>query len=100
MGCLTSLVAPIVALVVYPKANWLFAVPLVGIALLVLAFRMKADPAATEVADWAERLLEGNSRGWDVDDYEHLHPNNQPLKDLWLRTMALGAPPEEWAKVG
>ena len=60
---------------------------------------MRKDLAPTEVADWAERLLDGNYHGWDVDDYEHLYPKGQQLKELWRKTMSVGGPPEEWTRL-
>ena len=95
-GCLISLLAPIFAIVLYPKANWLFALPLAGIGLLVFAILTRQGPTPLEVADRAERLLDGNAQGWDVDDYEHMNPKDPKLKDLWLRTMTVGGLPEQW----
>jgi len=56
----------------------------------------RKQPTPTEVADRADHLLEGSCGRWDVDDYEHLHPKGEQLKDLWLRTMSIGGLPEEW----
>jgi hypothetical protein len=44
-------------------------------------------------------LLNGTYCGWDVDDYEHLHPKREQLKDLWKRTMWIGGMPEEWTRL-
>jgi hypothetical protein len=98
-GCLTSVLAPIIAIVLYPRANWLFAFPFLGIALIVFGIITRKQPTPTEVADRAEHLLDGSygTYGqWAVDDYEHLHPKSEPLKDLWRRTMSIGGLPEEW----
>lgn len=81
-GCLISMIAPIIAVVVYPKANWLFAFLLLGIAFVVVGIVTREQPTPTEVADGAERVLNGSAVGWDVDDYEHLNPKDPQLKDL------------------
>jgi hypothetical protein len=97
LGCLISVVAPIVGLVVYPTANWLFWFVLVGIPIVVVDLMTSKDPLPQEVAEFAERLLNGNFSGWDVDNYEHLKLRDPRLKDLWLSTMSIGGLPEEWA---
>jgi hypothetical protein len=99
LGCLVSIVAPLIGIALYPRANWLFAFVLVGIAAVLLKGLTKKDPTPQELADHAERLLSGNSRKWDVDDYEHLNPKEPSLNDLWSRTMAVGGLPEEWARL-
>jgi hypothetical protein len=98
-GCLASVLAPITAIIVYPRANWLFAFPLLGIALIVFGIVTHKQPTPSEVADRAEHLLNGTYCGWDVDDYEHLHPKREQLKDLWKRTMWIGGMPEEWTRL-
>jgi hypothetical protein len=98
-GCLVSLLAPIVALVLYPAAKWLFAFALVGIVIVVFQILTAKDPLPSDIADSAERILTGTCAGWDVDDYEHLNPSNPVLKDLWLRTMSVGGLPEEWVRL-
>ena len=35
-GCLISVLAPIIGLLLYPSAKWLFALGLVGVALVLL----------------------------------------------------------------
>ena len=95
-GCLVSVLAPVVAIIVYPRANWLFAIPLLGILLLFIGVLTDKGPTAAEVADRAERILNGNFQGWDVDDYEGLYPESEPLKDLWRRTMSIGGLREKW----
>jgi hypothetical protein len=99
VGCLVSLIAPIIAIVLYPRANWLFGFLLLGLALLVIGEVTRKQPRPTEVADRAERLLDGNCHGWDVDVYEHLNPKNPQLEDLWRQTMGIGGLPEEWGKL-
>jgi hypothetical protein len=100
-GCLTSLLAPILGVILYPKANWLFAFLLLGIVIVVVEVITRKQPTPTEVADRAEHLLDGSDGGygsWAVDDYEHLNPKSEPLKDLWRRTMSIGGLPEEWTR--
>jgi hypothetical protein len=99
LGCLVSVIAPIIAVVIYPRANWLFAFLLLGIALIVVGIVTRKQPTSTEVAERAERLLDGSCGGWAVDDYEHLNPKNEQLKDLWRRTMSIGGLPEEWTRL-
>jgi hypothetical protein len=96
-GFLVSVIAPIIAIVIYPRANWLFAYLLLGIVLVVVAVVIRKQPTPTEVADRAERLLNGTCGPWDVDDYEHLNPKGEQLKELWRRTMRIGGLPEKWA---
>lgn len=98
-GCLVSVIAPIAAVVVYPRAKWLFAFLLLGIVLVFLGAVTRKQPTPTEVADRAERLLDGDYAGWDVDDYEHLNPRSKQLKDLWRKTMSIGGLPEEWTRL-
>jgi len=91
---------PVLAIVLYPKAKWLFAFVLIGIALLVFNILTTKDTTPQELADHAERLLSGTGGAWDVDDYEHLNPKDPALKDLWRSTMAVGGLPEEWVRLG
>ncbi len=83
LGCLLSVLGPLIALVLYPSAKWLFAFALIGVAVLVLNHLLAPDPTPNDVAGRAERLLNGTSAGWDVDDYEHLNPHERRLNDLW-----------------
>jgi hypothetical protein len=98
LGCLTSLVAPLLAILLYPQANWLFAFVLLGIGILVLNARLSKDPTPQAFADEIERLLTGHCRGWDVDDFEHRKIRDPQLKELWRRSMQAGRhpAPEEW----
>ncbi len=98
-GCLVSVLAPIVGLVLYPRANWLFAFVFVGIALILVNIITAKPPTPREVADRAERLLNGVYGGYDVDDYEHLNPKDSQLRELWERSMAVGGLPEEWVRL-
>jgi hypothetical protein len=98
-SCLISILAPIIALILYPRANWLFALMVVGVAVFIVAHLTSKDPAPQQVANVAEGLLDGWHHGWDVDDYEHLNPGNRALRDLWQRTMQIGGMPEDWVNL-
>jgi hypothetical protein len=88
-----------VAIVLYPKANWLFAFVLIGIALVVFQVATSKGPSPQEIASQAERLLSGTGARWDVDDYEHLNPKDSALNDLWRTTMTIGGLPETWTRL-
>jgi hypothetical protein len=96
LGCLISIVGPVIALVLYPAANWLFWLAVIGIAMLVIDFVRSKDCSPHEVGEFAERLLNGNASGLDVDDYEHMNPKDPTLRDLWQSTITIGGLPEEW----
>ena len=105
-GCLVSLSGPLVGLVLYPRATWLFAFALVGILLvvgiLVVGILTRKEPTAHEIASRAESLLNGSygSHGeWDVEAYESLCPKDTRLNQLWHGTMAVGGPPEGWVRL-
>lgn len=98
-GCIVAIAAPVAGFALYPKANWLFVFVLLGIAMVALVMLTRKDPTPQEVAERAERLLNGTSAGWDVDDYEHLRPKEPRLRELWHRTMAVGGLPEEWVRL-
>ena len=98
LGCLVSVLAPVLAIIVYPRAKWLFALIFLGIAILWLDRRLAKDPTPTALADQIERLLVGNYTGWDVDDFEMQPIKNPILKDLHRRCMIIGLP-EEWPRL-
>jgi hypothetical protein len=99
VGCLISVLGTLAALLLYPKAAWLFALAIVGIALAVISRMVAREATPFEVAERAERLLNGLSAGWDVDDYEHLNPHEPRLRELWNRTIEIGGLPEEWLRL-
>ncbi len=99
LGCLVAVLAPLAAIILYPKAKWLFAFVLVGIALLAITVLTAKAPTPQEVAEHAERLLNGTAGEWGVDDYEHLNPKNPNTRELWHRTMVVGGSPEEWVRL-
>jgi hypothetical protein len=97
VGCVVAVLAPLLAILFYPRANWLFGFVLVGIAILALSgLFAKDNPAPQALADEIERLLTGNCGGWDVDDFEHHHIRDPQLRELWSRSMKVGGLPEEW----
>jgi hypothetical protein len=98
-GCLVSVVAPIVGAVLYPRANWLFLLVLLGIAIVLFDILTHKDPTPQEVAERAEALLQGTYGKYDVDNYEHLNPKDPSLMDLWRRTLELGGLPEKWVRL-
>jgi len=98
LGCLISVLAPVVAIIVYPRAKWLFALILLGVVILWLDRRLAKDPTPTAMADQIERLLLGNYAGWDVDDFEMLPLKDPVLKEFHGKCMVIGLP-EEWPKL-
>jgi hypothetical protein len=64
LGCLISVLAPLVGVLLYPRAKWLFAFMLVGVAVPVLNHMLAKDPAPTVLADQIEQLLNGQTWGW------------------------------------
>jgi len=98
LGCLTSVVGPFLAIVLYPKAKWLLALPLIGVAVLWLNRRLAKDPTPEALADQIERLLTGNYAGWDVDDFEMQSIRDPQLRNLQRRCIGIGLP-EEWIKL-
>ena len=97
-GCMMSVAGPVLALVLYPRAKWLFALVLIGFGVLWLNRRLAKDPTPQALADQIERLLTGNFAGWDVDDFEMQSIRNRLLKDLHRRSINVGLP-EEWVKL-
>lgn len=87
------------AVVLYSRAKGLFVLPLVGIFIFVFAILTRKGATPAEVADRAEAILNGNSAGWDIDDYEHLNPKSEELNDLWRETIAIGGLPEAWVRL-
>jgi hypothetical protein len=98
-GCLLSVLAPLLGIGLYPRARWLFAFAALGVALIVFAVLKQEDLTPHEVADLAEKILNGTSTGWDVDNYEHLNPRAPQVRELWAQTMELCGLPEEWTKL-
>jgi hypothetical protein len=99
VGCLLCVAGPVLGVILYPRAPWLFAVALIGAAIWVMHARLSKGPMPTDVADHAERLLDGKGVAWDVDDYEHLNPREPELRELWHKTMQIGGLPEEWPRL-
>ena len=99
LGCLISVVAPLLAALLYPRAKWLFAFALIGIVVLILNGLFAKDPTPQALADAIDRLLSGSHGGWDVDDFEHQRIRNPQLRELWRRSMDVGVPPENWVRL-
>src|SRR5438876_10935424 len=95
LGCLTSVVGPFLAVVLYPRNKWLFAFVLIGFAVLWLNRRFAKDPTAQALADQVENLLTGNDTAWDVDDFEMQRIRASRLHYLHRRCMTAG-PTDEW----
>jgi hypothetical protein len=98
-GCLVSVTALVSAVVLYPRARWLFVLLVIGIALVVVSIRFAKGPTPQAVADDIECLLSGNYGGWDVDDYEHLNPRDPETRELWRKSMEIGGLPEGWVRL-
>jgi len=94
-----SVAGPLLAIVLYPKAKWLFAFVLIGFAVLWLNRRFAKDPTPSALADQIERLLTGNYAGWDVDDFEMQSIRDPKLQDLQRKSLNIGGLPEEWVKL-
>ena len=96
LGCLTSIAGPLLAIILYPRAKWLFAFVLVGIVIVILNARLRKDPTPAALADEIENLLTGNYSGWAVDNFEHRGIRNPTLREYYLRSMSIGPLPERW----
>jgi hypothetical protein len=100
IGCALAVFGPLAAVVLYPRAKWLFAFALVGVAVLVLNHLLAKDPSPTALADQIEGFLKGwESAAWDVDDFEHQHISNPQLRASWRKSMEIGGHPEDWARL-
>ena len=66
-----------------------------SVALLAIAALTSKKPTPHEMAELAERIVNGTCGRWDVDDYEHWSPKDPEARALWNRTMTVGGPPEE-----
>src|SRR5271166_3313574 len=100
LGCLTAVLAPLLAILLYPRANWLFGFVLVGIAIIILSVRLAKDPTPLALADEIERLLTGKYGGRDVDDFESRRIRDPRLRELWHRSMEVDRAPENWVGLG
>jgi hypothetical protein len=63
---------------------WIIAIAALSLGS-IYGFHKRSKQAyrPSDMADHLERLLDGTSRGWDVDNYEHLNPADPKLNDLW-----------------
>ena len=96
-GCLLIVLAPVVGLLLHPSAKWLFGLALIGVVLVTGVAITRKDKKPQDVADLAERLLNGTDQGYDAEDYEHLNPKNPTMRALWQKTKEVGGFPEDWA---
>ena len=99
LGFLISIVAPLLAIVLYPRAKWLFAFVLIGLAVFILDRLFAKDPTPQALADYMERLLTGHYSGWDVDDFEHQRIRDPQLHELWRKSMGVCGTPEKWVRL-
>lgn len=99
LGCLVSVLAPLVAVLLYPRANWLFALVLVGIAVLALNRRFARDPTPQALADAIDRLLTGRYSGWDVDNFESQRIRDPQLREFFRKSMEVDRAPETWVRL-
>ena len=99
LGCLVSIAGPLLAALLYPRAKWLFAFVLIGIAMPILSVLFAKDPTPQALANDIEHLLTGRFAGWDGDDYEHKRIRDPQLRELWGRSMRVGGLPEEWVRM-
>lgn len=98
-GCLVSLLGPVLGLLLYPRAKWLFALVFIGIAVLWLDHRIRKDPTPQELAGQIESLLIGDYGGYDVDAFEMQSIRDPHLQELHRRALTVGGLPEEWVKL-
>jgi hypothetical protein len=99
IGCALAILGPLTAVVLYPRAKWLFAFALVGVAVLALNHLLAKEPTPAELADQIEGFLNGWQRGWDVDDFEHQRISHPQLRELWHKSMEIGGLPEDWPRL-
>ncbi len=57
------------------------------------------DPTADEIGGRAEKILNGEFGGWDVDNYESMNPRDLPVRGFWIETMKVGGVPEKWVQL-
>jgi hypothetical protein len=96
-GCLFIVLAPLVGLLLYPSAKWLFGLAVIGVVLVSGVAVTRKDKNPQDVADLAERLLDGTDQGYDTEEYEHLNPKNSTMRTFWRKTKEVGGFPEDWA---
>ena len=100
LGCLVSIAGPLLAIVLYPRAKWLFSPVAIGIAIVILAERTRKDPTPGTLADEIENLLTGNCGSrWAVDDFEHSGIRNPTLREYYLKSISIGGLPETWVRI-
>jgi hypothetical protein len=99
LGCLASIAGPLLAIILYPRAKWLFALVVIGIAIVILQARLKKDPTPSALAGEMENLLAGTYYGHAVDDFENRAIRDPTLREHYLKSMTLGGAPETWVRL-
>ena len=92
----------IVAAIFIRHADWLIYAALLLAALSLIGWwlnRKQLEATPTELAEQAERILDGSSHGWDVDDFEHSFPATAEAREILHECMKLYGLPEEWHKL-
>jgi hypothetical protein len=77
----------------------MFALVLLGFAVLWWDHRFRKDPTPQLLADQIELLLTGSYAGSEVDDFETQSIRDPELKDLHRKSLIVGGLPEEWLKL-
>jgi len=93
---LISIVGPLLAALLYPRAKWLFAFVLIGVAVIILNGLFAKGPTPQALADDIDRLLTGSFGGYDVDNFENQRIRDPQLRKLWRESMDVGGRPENW----
>jgi hypothetical protein len=58
----------------------------------------KRSFTSQDLADQAQRILSGECRKWDVDNYENYTSKDPRVEDLHFQTLRFGLP-ETWVKL-
>jgi hypothetical protein len=99
LGCVISIVGPLLAALLYPRAKWLFAFVLIGVAVIILNCLLAKDPTPQALADAIDRLLTGSFGGYDVDNFENQRIRDPQLRKLWRESMDVGGGAENWVRL-
>src|SRR5947209_17734990 len=96
LGCLASVFGPVLAFLLYPKAEWLFGMVVIGPAVLWMNHRLAKHPTPQALADEIERLLTGDYGRWGVGDFENQRIRNCQVEDLPPDAQRILARLDEW----
>jgi len=69
LGCLVGVLGPLIAVLLYPRAKWLFGLVLVGIIVLALNHFLAKKPTREDVAESIESFVNGGGGPWDWDNF-------------------------------